>query len=43
MAGPVLMHRLIVDVDRELRGANPIGVIGEVLDQVPVGVGDVVG
>jgi MoxR-like ATPase len=39
LAGPVLTHRLIVDVDRELRGATAIDVIGEVLDQVPVGVG----
>jgi MoxR-like ATPase len=39
MAGPVLTHRLIVDVDRELRGATAIDVIAEVLGQVDVGVG----
>ena len=36
---PVLTHRLMVDVDRELRGATAEGVIGEVLESVPVGVG----
>jgi MoxR-like ATPase len=39
LAGPVLTHRLIVDVDRELRGATAIDVIAEVLGQVDVGVG----
>ncbi len=39
LAAPVLTHRLMVDVDRELRGATADGVIGEVLDSVPVGVG----
>ncbi|MEO7295609.1 MAG: MoxR family ATPase [Candidatus Limnocylindria bacterium] len=39
LAGPVLTHRLIVDVDRELRGATAGDVIGEVLEGVSVGVG----
>ncbi len=39
LAGPVLTHRLLVDVDRELRGATAAGVMAEVLEQVPVGVG----
>ena len=39
LAGPVLTHRLLVDVDRELRGATAAGVMTEVLEQVPVGVG----
>jgi MoxR-like ATPase len=39
LAGPVLMHRLVVDVDRELRGATSGDVIGEVLEGVSVGVG----
>ena len=39
LAGPVLTHRLLVDVDRELRGATAGDVIGEVLERVPVGVG----
>jgi MoxR-like ATPase len=39
LAGPVLTHRLLVDVDRELRGATATDVIGEVLAEVPVGVG----
>ena len=39
LAPPVLTHRILVDVDRELRGASPQGVIGEVLERVPVGVG----
>ena len=39
LAGPVLTHRLLVDVDRELRGATAGDVISEVLEQVPVGVG----
>ena len=39
LAGPVLTHRLLVDVDRELRGATAPDVIGEVLERVPVGVG----
>ena len=39
LAGPVLTHRLLVDVDRELRGATAGDVISEVLAGVPVGVG----
>ena len=39
LAGPVLTHRLLVDVDRELRGATAGDVIGEVLAGVSVGVG----
>ncbi len=39
LAGPVLTHRLIVDVDRELRGATAGDVMSEVLAEVPVGVG----
>ena len=39
LAGPVLTHRLLVDVDRELRGATAGDVISEVLEQVSVGVG----
>ena len=39
LAGPVLTHRLLVDVDRELRGATATDVMGEVLADVPVGVG----
>jgi hypothetical protein len=35
----VLTHRLIVDIDRELRGATAGDVIREVLETVPVGVG----
>ena len=40
LAGPVLTHRLVLDVDRELRGATPSEVMDEVLAAVPVGVGD---
>jgi MoxR-like ATPase len=43
LAAPVLTHRLLVDVDRELRGATAGDVIGEVLAAVPVGVGAAVG
>jgi MoxR-like ATPase len=39
LAAPVLTHRLVVDVDRELRGATADGAIGEVLESVAVGVG----
>ena len=39
LAPPVLTHRILVDVDRELRGASPQGVIAEVLERVSVGVG----
>jgi MoxR-like ATPase len=43
LAGPVLTHRLIVDVDRELRGATAAGALGEIVDRVPVGVGAAAG
>jgi len=39
LAGAVLTHRLVVDIDRELRGATAGAVIREVLETVPVGVG----
>ena len=39
LAPPVLTHRILVDIDRELRGASPQGVIAEVLERVSVGVG----
>ena len=39
LAVPVLTHRLMVDVDRELRGATATDVMAEVLAQVSVGVG----
>jgi MoxR-like ATPase len=39
LAAPVLTHRLVVDVDRELRGATASAVIDEVLTSVSVGVG----
>ena len=39
LAAPVLTHRLVVDVDRELRGASAADVMAEVLERVPVGVG----
>jgi MoxR-like ATPase len=39
LAAPVLTHRLLVDVDRELRGATAGDVINEVLEGVSVGVG----
>lgn len=43
LAGPVLTHRLVVDVDRELRGATAAGVMTDVLAEVPVGVGAGIG
>ncbi|MCA1572066.1 MAG: MoxR family ATPase [Chloroflexi bacterium] len=39
LAGPVLTHRLMVDLDRELRGATAANVVAEVLERVSVGVG----
>jgi len=36
---PVLAHRLVVDVDRELRGATPTAALREIVEQVSVGVG----
>jgi MoxR-like ATPase len=43
LCGPVLGHRLVVDVDRELRGATAAGALAEILERVPVGVGAGVG
>lgn len=40
---PVLTHRLVVDVDRQLRGATPEGVLDQILAEVPVGVGAGIG
>jgi MoxR-like ATPase len=40
---PVLTHRLVVDLDRELRGATAAGALEELLGRVPVGVGAGVG
>ena len=40
---PVLTHRLVVDIDRELRGASAASVLEELLAEVPVGVGAGVG
>ena len=39
LAGPVLTHRLLLDVDRELRGATAVAALAEITEQVPVGVG----
>ena len=39
LLAPVLTHRLVVDVDRELRGATAAGALAEIREQVPVGVG----
>ena len=36
---PVLTHRLVVDIDRELRGATAASVLEEIVGEVPVGVG----
>jgi MoxR-like ATPase len=36
---PVLVHRLVVDLDRELRGASAADALAEIVAQVPVGVG----
>ena len=40
VAHAVLDHRLLLDVDRELRGATVQDVIGGVLDEVPVPLAD---
>ena len=40
---PVLVHRLVVDVDRELRGATAAAALGEIVEQVSVGVGAGIG
>ncbi|OGO54976.1 MAG: hypothetical protein A2V85_09760 [Chloroflexi bacterium RBG_16_72_14] len=36
VAGPVLAHRLVVDLDRSLHGATADGVVGSILAAVPV-------
>ena len=43
LAPAVLTHRLLLDIDRELRGARPERVIAELLADVPVGVGEPAG
>jgi MoxR-like ATPase len=43
LAPAVLTHRLLLDIDRELRGARPDRVIAELLADVPVGVGEAAG
>jgi MoxR-like ATPase len=35
LATPVLAHRLVVDIDRSLRGSTAEGVLADVLDSVP--------
>jgi MoxR-like ATPase len=35
MAGPVLEHRLVVDLDRAVRGATAAGVVADILAAVP--------
>jgi MoxR-like ATPase len=40
LAHAVLEHRLLLDVDRELRGATVAGVVDAVLDEVPVPLAD---
>jgi MoxR-like ATPase len=39
LAPAVLAHRLVVDVDRELRGVTAASVLAEVVESVPIGVG----
>jgi MoxR-like ATPase len=41
MVGPVLGHRLLLDVDRELRGASVEAAIGDLLASVPVPLAEV--
>jgi MoxR-like ATPase len=36
----VLAHRLLLEVDRELRGATVTGVVQEVIESVPVPLAD---
>ena len=43
LVAPVLTHRLVVDIDRELRGATAATALEELLAQVPVGVGAGIG
>ena len=40
VAHPVLEHRLLLEVDRELRGATVSGVVQDVIDSVPVPLAD---
>jgi MoxR-like ATPase len=40
IAHAVLDHRLLLDVDRELRGATVGGVVQSVLDSVPIPLAD---
>jgi MoxR-like ATPase len=40
VAHAVLAHRLLLEVDRELRGATVAGVVQEVIDSVPVPLAD---
>ena len=40
LAHAVLAHRLLLEVDRELRGATVAGVVQEVIDNVPVPMAD---
>jgi len=40
VAHPVLEHRLLLEVDRELRGATVSGVVQEIIDSVPVPLAD---
>ena len=39
LVAPVLTHRLVVDVDRELRGATAAGALATIVGEVSVGVG----
>ena len=43
LVGPVLTHRLVLDVDRELRGATAAATLAEIVGEVPVGVGAGIG
>ena len=36
LAGPVLTHRLVVDLDRSLRGVTADASVAAILDSVPV-------
>jgi len=36
LAGPVLAHRLVVDLDRSLRGVSSATVLAAILERVPV-------
>ena len=40
VAHAVLAHRLLLEIDRELRGATVTGVVEEVIDSVPVPLAD---